>query len=285
MARPVERDARGIVNPAAGLRHFRLDRIDPSARVARFVELYWIVEWDLDPGAAHTQELVTHPSVNLSFQCQHRGPGDDRSAHVNGVVRTRDERTISGSGTVLGVKFRPGGFRPFLDRSVRSLTDRILPADEVFGGDLLGAGAQVGGRPAGEVALAVDSALAALVPDERHPCEDVIAIAERMIADPAVTRVDAVATDVGISVRHLERRFRDAVGVNPKWVIQRSRLHEAAERVRDGDAVEWAALATELGFSDQAHLTREFRAAYGTTPDAYARACAEAAHRLTGHMS
>jgi AraC-like DNA-binding protein len=115
------------------------------------------------------------------------------------------------------------------------------------------------------------------VPAERHPCEDVIEIAERIVADPVVTRVDAVAAEAGISVRHLERRFRDAVGVNPKWVIRRSRLHEAAERVRDGAPVEWASLAAELGFSDQAHLTREFRAAYGTTPDAYARACAEAA--------
>src|SRR3954452_18987635 len=116
MARPVEHDARGIVNPAAGLRRFRLDRLDPSAPVARFVELYWIVEWDLPPGEEHTQELVTHPSVNVSFQCQ----GATRYAHVNGVVRTRDQRTIAEAGAVVGVKFRPGGFRPFLGRSVRS---------------------------------------------------------------------------------------------------------------------------------------------------------------------
>jgi AraC-like DNA-binding protein len=51
--------------------------------------------------------------------------------------------------------------------------------------------------------------------------------------------------------------------------------------VRDGAPVEWAALAVELGFSDQAHLTRAFRDAYGVTPDAYARACAEASAAQT----
>ena len=99
MAEPVERDARGIVNPAAGLRRFRLDRVDPSPEVGRFVELHWIVEWDLEPGEEHTQELVTHPSVNLSFQFD----GSGRYAHVNGVVRTRDRRTIAGTGGVVGV--------------------------------------------------------------------------------------------------------------------------------------------------------------------------------------
>src|SRR5690349_10110161 len=103
MARSVERDARGIVNPEAGLRRFRLDRLDPTPEVGRFDELYWIVEWDLEPGEQHTQELVTHPSVNVSFQYQ----GDDRYAHVNGVMRTRDHRTIAGTGAVVGVKFRP----------------------------------------------------------------------------------------------------------------------------------------------------------------------------------
>lgn len=282
MAEPVERDARGIVNPAAGLRRFRLDRVDPSPTVGRFVELFWIVEWELDAGSEHTQELVSHPAVNLSFQWR---TDEGRVAHVNGVVSGRDHRTIAGTGTVVGVKFRPGGFRPFLGRSVRTITDRVLPASDVFGHDVVDAGLEVGRLPAREVAGLVDAGLSALVPAEPQPSEEITRITEAIVADPSITRVDVVAGGAGMSVRHLERRFRDAVGVNPKWVIRRARLHEAAERVRDGAAVDWAALAVELGFSDQAHLTRAFRAAYGTTPDAYARACAEAAAGLVGQRS
>jgi AraC-like DNA-binding protein len=276
--RPVERDARGIVNPAAGLRRFTLDRVAPSPAVARFVELYWIVDWELEPGEEHVQELVTHPAVNLSFQWQDDGP---RVAHVNGVITHRDGRRIAGRGTVVGAKFRPGGFRPFLDRSVRSLTDRVVDAREVFRHDVVAAGSLVGELPPAEVAGRLDAALASITPGERQPCEDVVELAERIVADPSITRVDAVATQAGISVRHLQRRFHDAVGVTPKWVIRRARLHEAAERVRHGEPVAWAALAAELGFSDQAHLVREFRAAYGTTPEAYARACAAASRAAT----
>jgi AraC-like DNA-binding protein len=39
-----------------------------------------------------------------------------------------------------------------------------------------------------------------------------------------------------------------------------------------------AAVAAELGYSDQAHLVNDFRAAVGSTPGAYVRAL----RRLTG---
>ena len=61
------------------------------------------------------------------------------------------------------------------------------------------------------------------------------------------------------------------MGVSPKAVIRRYRLYEAAERARLGTDVDWAVLAAELGYSDQAHLTRDFSATVGMPPDRYAR--------------
>jgi AraC-like DNA-binding protein len=48
-------------------------------------------------------------------------------------------------------------------------------------------------------------------------------------------------------------------------------LYEAAERARQGAGVDWAALAVELGYSDQSHLIRDFSASIGMPPDRYAR--------------
>ncbi len=58
-------------------------------------------------------------------------------------------------------------------------------------------------------------------------------------------------------------------------MIRRRRLQEAAERVREDPAVPLAVLATELGYADQAHLTRDFRAVLDFTPGSY-RAAASA---------
>jgi AraC-like DNA-binding protein len=51
--------------------------------------------------------------------------------------------------------------------------------------------------------------------------------------------------------------------------MRRARLHEAAERADRGDAVDWAALSADLGYADQAHLTRDFTATIGVPPARY----------------
>jgi AraC-like DNA-binding protein len=52
--------------------------------------------------------------------------------------------------------------------------------------------------------------------------------------------------------------------------MRRARLHEAAERADRGEQVDWAALASDLGYADQAHLTRDFTATLGVPPTRYA---------------
>ena len=77
------------------------------------------------------------------------------------------------------------------------------------------------------------------------------------------------------SVRGLQRLFAEYVGIGPKWVIRRYRLHEVTARMAADGAIDWAALALDCGYFDQAHLIHEFREFSGLTPTAYE------AHRTT----
>jgi AraC-like DNA-binding protein len=264
-----EDDARGIVAPDAGLTRFRLDRTEPSPAVGRFVAWYWVVQWDLVGQPAHTQQVLSHPVVNVVFQ--------DGGGIVFGVHTRMSERTLDGKGWALGVMFRPAGFSPFLDVSARSLVDQVVPVGDVFGdaGTELATTVDAAG-PDGAPAL-VDHFLAERVPTEVQPGEGVSDLIEKVAADPALLRVEDLADRAGVSPRQLQRRFAEHVGVSPKWVIRRYRLYEAAERAARGTDVRWADLAAELGFSDQAHLTREFTRALGMPPDRYAAHCREAA--------
>ena len=97
-------------------------------------------------------------------------------------------------------------------------------------------------------------------------------------ADPrdagAHPRRSARASAPACSPRSLQRLFREYVGVTPKWVLQRVRLHEAAERMADGDSDCAAALALDLGYFDQAHFIKDFKAIVGRSPSEYAAMCA-----------
>jgi AraC-like DNA-binding protein len=96
-------------------------------------------------------------------------------------------------------------------------------------------------------------------------------IIERIGADRTINRVDELATQVGLNERALQRLFSDYVGVSPKWVIRRFRLHDAASRLAKAEDVNLTNLAQDLGYADQAHFTRDFKAIVGRSPSDYRR--------------
>jgi AraC-like DNA-binding protein len=95
-------------------------------------------------------------------------------------------------------------------------------------------------------------------------------MADRIATDQELRRVAALAEVFGLPERRLQRLFAEYVGVSPKWVMRRARLLEAARRADAGDVVDWGALALDLGYADQAHLTRDFTATLGVPPARYA---------------
>jgi AraC-like DNA-binding protein len=189
---------------------------------------------------------------------------------VNGVNTASSSRTLSGAGRVLRIMFRPAGFRPLLGRALSAIRDATLPWAAVVGAAAADSLARaVAAAPEGEsMAAAADAALAGMVPAGTRSWERTAALVERIAADPAFLTVDDVAREMGATARQVQRRFADHVGIGPKAVIRRYRLYEAAERARGGP-VDWAAVAASLGYSDQAHLTRDFTASFGMPPGRY----------------
>jgi len=262
--RTVDQDARGIVAPAAGLTKFRLNRHQPGEPLDRFVDRYWIASWQLTAQPPHHQRILAHPVVNVVF--------GDGPARVVGVTTRMTVRTLAGEGRVLGIMFRPAGFRPFLGRAMSTATDRVFPLVDIVGP--LGTAvdhAISGAVDEDEMVAEAASFLVQLCPSNVQPSEAVTAIVEEVASDPTLRRVDAVAAIAGLSVRKLQRLFAEHVGISPKAVIRRYRIYEAAERARAGTRVDWAALALDLGYSDQAHLVRDFSTAFGMPPERYSR--------------
>ncbi|MET9239879.1 helix-turn-helix domain-containing protein [Nonomuraea sp. NPDC003709] len=260
-ARLVETRQRGWVDPYAGLDAFDFFRQAPSAEIATFVEHFWVVTWT-DLAEPYEQRIVSHPTVNMTITTDFH--------QFAGVIKGGFSYTMRGGGRVLGTRFRPGGFRPFLGGPVSQLTDRFVEIGEMYGSAGASLVEQVLAESDARAAIGlVERFLLSLGPERDPLAEEVAALVEMAENEVSLTRVDELAARSGRSVRSLQRLFRDYVGIGPKWVIRRFRLHEAAERVYEG--LDLATLAVELGYTDQAHLTRDFTAAVGMPPAAYAR--------------
>lgn len=247
---------RGIIDPHEGFRHFALSQRDPAADLAGFVEQHWIVEWDLAGSDPFVQETLPHPSLNLVVE--------DDGGHLYGVDPVRFRRVLEGRGRAVGTKFRPGGCFPFLGRPVVELNGRSVPARDAFGADVP-SGASIDDQVA-----ATEAFLRERLPDPDPNIEVIARVIASIHDDPSVTQVSELAARQGVSARTLQRLFRRYVGVSPKWVLRRFRMHEALERVPETAAGEGAAAAQDLGYFDQAHLINDFRASVGRSPREYA---------------
>jgi AraC-like DNA-binding protein len=251
----------GILNPTRAARTFRLTRHLPSVDLAPFVARYWTMRWTLSE--PYSQSVIPYPCVNLAIERGRSG--------VYGVASKSFSRLLEGQGFVFGVQFLPGGFCTFLGAPVASLTDRSIPIADVFGAtDGQWEEKFLALRTDAERVASAESFLRAKAPQRHAEADDVLRIVDAIAADRTVTKVHDVARLAGTSKRTLERLFREYVGVGPKWVIQRYRLHEAAEHAAAGKTRDWADLAARLGYSDQAHFTREFKQFVGHSPTRYA---------------
>ena len=258
---------RGILNPAEGFKHFELRRHAPAPDLAALVDWHWVVRWSLE--APFEQEVLPHATVNLSIE--------PVGSAVHGIGTRREVARLVGTSRVVATKFKPGGFFPFARVPMRALVDRVVPLDEAFGAASSAFVAAVLGQPDDALATAmVEDILRAHRPADDPALAEAMTLAARAEHDREVHRAEDLARIAGVSVRTLHRSFERYIGVGPKWIIRRSRVHEAAERVAAGAPVVWAALALELGYHDQAHLIRDFKAQMGFTPAAYAERCAAA---------
>lgn len=259
---------KGILHPREQARHRTLSRLAAGPEIGRFVEWYWCVEWDLSE--PYVAEVLPFPSVNVTFE----QPG---GAFVNGVYTRKFQRELTGRGRVFGAKFWAGGFGAVTGLDVASFRDQVRPLGEFFDdadrlADLIFAEESDVRRRAVFEAFLADHLVAA---DPQY--ELVRQIIEAMADDRSVTRVDQVTERFDLPVRTLQRLFRRYVGVGPKWVLRRYRLHDGADLLARGEVSELADLSAALGYFDQAHFSHEFKEQIGLTPAEYAaRAAAEA---------
>jgi len=284
--RPPTASRHGILEPDRGLERFGLRWLAPPDDVARWIERCWTTWWDLPPGVEHEQAILPHPCVNLAVYPAVAetaspdalpGPAHDplrTVVMVHGIVRGRDVRRLRGTGRAIGVTFRPGAFSALSTLSPDRLAERPATPGQALGPDGDALTARIAARA--DDPATVLAAVAAFVRDrapERDPGLDLVhAVVADMLRRGPGGRVTDVAAAHGVSPRTLQRLFRERVGVSPKWVLQRHRVHEAAARIAAGEH-DLATLAVELGYADQAHMTGDFRTAVGLTPAAYARAC------------
>ena len=242
----------------------RYVELQPSADLARDISCFWELEAGDDALAEPIfpdgrVEIVVH------LGARPRRVGDSwpqpEVMLVGQMIAALRLQPTAGVHAV-GIRFTPAGARTWLGAPLHECTDAIHGLDQIdrrvaaaIRDAVLRGGAlqpSMGG---------LESALRQTRTARWSPPRSLDHAVKVALALGGQVRVKALAASAGLGVRQLERQFLEAVGLSPKQFIKTTRFQRALQLLRDG--LPPAEVAGTCGFSDQAHLSREFRSVAG----------------------
>jgi AraC-like DNA-binding protein len=246
----------------------------PAPALAAHVECYWQLEGSAGPDAPAPERLLPDGCVELilNFGAPFREfttAGASALQPARFVVGQMTRPVLvapTGAVQLLGIRFAPGGTLPFLPVPAGELTGQLIPLAELSKGleqELCGPVSEA--RTWLEKVALVEALLLRRFHAAAPRGASLQYALAQIVGRGGQLSVEQLAVDLGLSRRQLERRFLHEVGLGPKLLCRILRFQQVFRAVERATG-DWASLAVECGYYDQAHLIRDFRQFAGKTP-------------------
>ncbi|AWB65255.1 hypothetical protein C2869_01800 [Saccharobesus litoralis] len=276
-------EVKGVLHKHTSDKHYTLRRYLPSDALSNLVEQYWFVNWSLLDGTQHAQENLPDPNSHLVFEYSSRVSG----MRLMGPVSKKYQYIMQGSGYIVGVKFQSGALVDALGLNSLDWLDKVDKPDAKFGFNSQLVAQQIQGiheinvlsEPSAktkeqmtlcdqQVILLLEKLLLPLSKPVSRSRAQLIAMLSVIKSDQGIDSVVSLANHFGLSVRSVQRTFRHFLGISPKLLIRKYRLHQALTMLDQG-LLDILDLVERLGYTDQSHLIKDFRDLVGQTPKSY----------------
>ncbi|GLQ96619.1 helix-turn-helix domain-containing protein [Dyella mobilis] len=254
-------------------------RIVPAPPLASAIEAIW--DWDMPAGEFRYERILPDPCTGLVINLledETRVYRDDQTRQctrssgsvIGGPYRQSWIIDTAEQVRVMGVNFRPGGAHALLRLNACEFALRDIDLEDLFG-----AGARLlrqrlleTSAPAHRLAL-LEQWLRRLTNEPTWDPAIMHAIGVLARA-PDVPSIGKLQRESGYSAHRFALLFRSHVGMTAKQYARLMRFRGIVDAAYPMQRLDWAALAVEGGYCDQAHLSHEFRRFAGITPSEFA---------------
>ncbi len=251
----------------------------PAAPLSRYIKSIWLCEGHTQP---HAKERVL-PSgemqlvINLHEDrlCVYDREDTGRCESFPGALLTgaRSEYSVIDTAQqayIMGVQFRPGGAFPFFRLPAGELWNTQAPLDALWRSDADRLRGQLLEAATHQERFAIlETGLLRELARGREQNGIVGFALRQFLAQPHATSIASVTHETGLSAKRFIQVFRDEVGLTPKVFCRVRRFQRALGQIGRRGKVDWAAVALDAGYFDQAHFIHDFRAFSGISPSAY----------------
>ena len=245
-----------VIFALAGYRpEHRTERLVPNGRVNLVIEL--------DGRERHIYDNETRASRQV---CREAWLSGVHSRYLT-IGETQPESRLA------AVQFAPGRSLPWVQQALQAFNDKVVPAVEVFGDSVLELRKALVESETAAIPDAIEGWLVDRYDGSFEPPRVLRQASTRLLENPGEVRLTRLVDEDGsVSYKHFLELFKRHFGPNPKTMQRILRFAGAFEALQAEEGVDWASLSLELGYSDQAHFIRDFRAFSGYRPKRFVEA-------------
>lgn len=237
----------------------------------QFVEAYWVYH---NPKRDHHEYVF--PTGRAQFLFHYGEPFREfrdgslkiqSSLAIHGATRKPSQIYAPKDSGVVAVILRPWAARGFLPFSIGEITGDSVDLREIFSNgikifDSFQRASNLWQR-IGTVENFLLSVLSQGLNEDIYRIQRVVNSLETGLIDSSM---ESWALHFGFSLRSLERKFKDYVGLRPKALEEIFRVNRAVKLLPETDSL--TSLGQELGYYDQSHFIRSFKKITGLNPSA-----------------
>ena len=249
----------------------------PPPPLNAYIRCFWMLEHDYrEP--FHTHEHLwadTHTELIFSWGERYYRKSEENKGRTMGftqnfVIGPQLKQLLlysNGFTALVAARFLPWGFAAFSKVKPADLIGKVIAATKVLGSDNATLSARLSAENTrdAKLQLFIDH----LLHIRRRPdtgFETIRRITAELELHHGTQRIAQLARQFGISSRQLERQFTGHTGLPPKLFAKILRFNHARELIRENPDISLASVAYEVGYADQAHFSRNFRALFQFTP-------------------
>lgn len=260
-------------SPENQLADLGFQNILPHPALRPFVQSYWVFQ--RDKPLLTLREEYMHPQggygLVFNFGDSQRLDTETPSEPVflDGANSRSRKMAFFGHIHLMGIRFHTGGAYPFLNVPLVELRNAVVALDALDRLSLMALyGRLYDADTLSERISLIENWLLGRLAQNDAPDSIIAGSLGLLRADDSLSIPD-LADKLAISQRQLERLYQVHVGISPKQYTQLLRVETARLTLKQVNDLSNTRLAVDLGFYDQAHFIRQFRAVIGMTPYRY----------------
>ncbi|MBX2921931.1 MAG: helix-turn-helix transcriptional regulator [Chitinophagaceae bacterium] len=242
----------------------------PDKQLQDYISYYYSID-EVFEGTSFSTRKIPDGSIELTFHFrspfyQSDGGGTKlitQRCLLQGQIQQMVELSAKDHISFITVKFKPNGLYPFVRESMKQFTDNVTTGSDIWGGEIALLEEQMNEKQDIQERIKVIEKFLLRRLNRQYDFENISNCVRLVLHKKGILKVDELAYSAHLSLRQLERKFRENIGLSPSQFTRIIRMHNA---VKDIGHSRLSELCYEYEYTDQSHFIKEIKFFTGVTP-------------------